>query len=118
MGGTCLPSGIYLCKGWVTGDKKFYRRSVTVHVHTRCFDRSMDRPRENSTNRQIKQRERIANRWCVFLWEEKQNETINQYISNSMHLIFTVYKRFADRVLLIPDVPKTPYRGGVGHMKE
>ena len=41
-------------QGWVTGDKKFYRRSVTVHVHTRCFDRSMDRPRENSTNRQIK----------------------------------------------------------------
>ena len=23
MGGTCLPSGIYLCKGWVTGDKSF-----------------------------------------------------------------------------------------------
>ena len=25
---------------------------------------------------------------------------------------------FADRVLLIPDLPKTPYRGGIGHMKE
>ena len=31
-----------------------------------------------------------------------------------MYGIFAVYKRFADRILLIPDVPKTPYRGGIG----
>ena len=31
-----------------------------------------------------------------------------------MYGIFAIYKRFADRVLLIPDLPKTPYRGGIG----
>ena len=46
--------------------------------------------------------------------EEKQYETITGDNCNIMYPIFTVYKCFADRVLLIPDLPKTPYRGGIG----
>ncbi len=121
MGGTCLPSGIYLCKGWVTGDQKFYRTKCYLHVSTRCFDRSMDRPRENTQNRQIKQNENARQFGGAFFYgrRNKMKRIISTFL-NSMHLIFTCLQAFfADPGTLIPGLPKQPpYRGGVGHMKE
>ena len=115
MGGTCLPLRIHLCKGWITRNEELYRRSVTVSFHTWCFDRSMDRPRRHSTNRQIKTKRTHCQSVVRFSMggETKMKRLLGMLFT--LCLVFSLSTSvFADRILLIPDVPKTPYRGGVG----